>query len=159
VVNGRELVDLVFHASIGDALRSAERASFTAIGNFSLLRLVALAVVALGLEGSPLVSLALARTPLTLAAGLVVLGVALAAQVVSNRFNGRSSGNLALLPLAELLSSYSLIRCGVLGVVRGGIVWRGTFYPTPVLRAGRRVRHGLPDACRRRSRWRPRRPA
>ena len=27
VVNGRELVDLVFHASIGDATRSAERAS------------------------------------------------------------------------------------------------------------------------------------
>jgi hypothetical protein len=33
-----------------------------------------------------------------------------------------------------------VIRAGVLGAWRGGVVWRGTLYPNALLRAGRRVR-------------------
>jgi hypothetical protein len=138
VVNGRALVDLEFHSSVGDALRSSERATFTAVGNFSLARLVVMAAAVMGLELSPLLSLALARAPVTFAAGFAALAVAVAAQLAANRFNGRSSGNLVLLPLAELLSGYSMVRAGVLGTWRGGIRWRGTFYSSKQLKAGRR---------------------
>lgn len=138
VVNGREYLDVQFHSSVKDSLRSAERATYTAIGNFSILRLAAMALVVLALELSPLMSLALASAPAALIPGGFLLAIAVAAMVVSNRFNGRPSGNLVLFPVAELLVAYSMLRSGVLGTLRGGIVWRGTFYPNEQLKAGRR---------------------
>jgi energy-converting hydrogenase Eha subunit C len=138
VVNGRAMTDLQFHSSIGDSLRSAERATYTAIGNFSLLRLLALAVLALMLELSPIMVLAMARTPLSQALGLGLLASALVTMVVSNRWLDRSSWNLVFWPIAEFLVCYSQLRAGALGALRGGIIWRGTFYPNAVLKAGRR---------------------
>ncbi len=138
VVNGRAMADLQFHSSIGDSLRSAERATYTAIGNFSLLRLLVLAVLALVLELSPIVVLALADTTLSRALGLGLLATALVTMVASNRWLDRSSWNLVFWPIAELLVFYSQLRAGVLGTLRGGIIWRGTFYPNAVLKAGRR---------------------
>jgi hypothetical protein len=35
--------------------------------------------------------------------------------------------------------AYVIARATVLGVRRGGLVWRGTTYPTELLRAGQRV--------------------
>jgi hypothetical protein len=35
--------------------------------------------------------------------------------------------------------TYVIARATVLGVWRGGLVWRGTTYPTELLRGGRRV--------------------
>jgi glycosyltransferase involved in cell wall biosynthesis len=138
VVNGRALADLVFHRSIADSLISAERATYTAIGNFSLLRLTLLGTVALVLELSPLLALALARDPASLVAAVGLFAVALAAQVVSNRWHARSSWNLVFFPFAELVVFFSQVRSGVLGTLRGGIRWRGTFYANADLKAGRR---------------------
>jgi hypothetical protein len=46
---------------------------------------------------------------------------------------------LASLPLGDLLMAYVFARATLLGVRRGGLVWRGTTYPTALLRAGQRV--------------------
>jgi hypothetical protein len=46
---------------------------------------------------------------------------------------------LPSLPLGDLVMSYVVARATVLGVLRGGLVWRGTTYPTELLRGGRRV--------------------
>lgn len=138
VVNGCAMTELQFHSSLGDSLRSAERATYTAIGNFSMLRLMALSALVLALELSPLMALALAQTPLLQALGLGLLAMALAAMVVSNRWLDRRSWNLVFWPLAELLVCYSQLRAGALGALRGGIIWRGTFYPNEELKAGRR---------------------
>lgn len=138
VVNGRALVDLVFHPSIRDAFVSAERASYTAIGNFSLLRLAAFGVAGFALETTPLVALALAREPASLGAAALLLAVALAVQLLVNRWMRRGSWNLVLFPFTQLLMIYSVIRSGVVGTLRGGIRWRGTFYPNAELKAGRR---------------------
>ncbi len=138
VVNGAARVDLTFHPTLRDALVSAERATFTAIGNFSLVRLVALALASLALEGSALISLALAPNLLAAAGSCLVALLALATQLRSNRWQLRGSWNLVLLPFAELLMAYSQLRSGVLGTLRGGIQWRGTFYSNAELKAGRR---------------------
>jgi len=138
IVNGCAMTGLQFHSSLGDSLRSAERATYTAIGNFSMLRLIALSALVLLLELSPLMVLVLARTPWSQALGLGLLAMALAAMAVSNRWLDRRSWNLVFWPLAELVMCYSQLRAGVLGAWRGGIIWRGTFYPNAGLKAGRR---------------------
>jgi hypothetical protein len=43
-------------------------------------------------------------------------------------------------PLGTLLMAWFLLRAGYVGAKRGGIVWRGRFYPTALLRAGRTYR-------------------
>lgn len=138
VVNGRAAADLVFHRSLTDSLTSAERATYTAVGNFSLPRLALLSIAGLALELSPLAALALARDPVALGAGGVAAAVLGATMVLSNRWQARSSWNLVLLPVAELIACYSQLRSGVLGAWRGGIIWRGTFHPNAELKAGRR---------------------
>jgi hypothetical protein len=39
-------------------------------------------------------------------------------------------------PLSSLLFVYIMLRSMLLTVARGGVVWRGTFYPLEELRAG-----------------------
>jgi hypothetical protein len=46
---------------------------------------------------------------------------------------------LASLPLGDLLMAYVVARATVLGVRRGGLVWRDTTYPTSLLRDAQRV--------------------
>jgi glycosyltransferase involved in cell wall biosynthesis len=140
VLNGKGLVELQFHRSVGDSLRSAERATYTAIGNFSLARLAAIGLAAFLLELSPLWAMALSGTPLSFALSVILIHVAMLAMVACNRWLGRSSLNLMLLPVAEWIILYSQLRSGVLGALRGGILWRGTFYPNALLKAGRRFK-------------------
>lgn len=137
-VNGCARVSLTFHRSLKDSLVSAERATFTAIGNFSLVRLLGLSLAVLVLELSPLLALALATTRAVAFGALAATALAATTMVVSNRWSQRSLWHLLLTPLAELVIAYSQIRAGILGTVRGGISWRGSFYPTAQLKAGRR---------------------
>jgi hypothetical protein len=47
---------------------------------------------------------------------------------------------LVLLPFLGVLPlMWAIIRAGVLALIRGGVVWRGTFYPTAAVRAGGRL--------------------
>ena len=139
IVNGRGMTGLVFHRSLGDALRSAARGTYTAAGNFSLAKLVAMGVALPALELSPLAALAASRSPATIGASAVLLLVAVGAMLVANRWLARPAWHVLLEPLGALLSGYSCVRSGVLGKWRGGIVWRGNFYPEAALKAGKRV--------------------
>ena len=41
-------------------------------------------------------------------------------------------------PIGSTIASWITIRAGILGRMRGGIYWRGTFYSNAALRKGRR---------------------
>jgi len=63
------------------------------------------------------------------------VGVALAYRAAT--WNGRYRWIQAvLMPLGGVLFAYAILRSIVLGVTRGGIYWRGTFYPLDRLRRG-----------------------
>lgn len=61
-----------------------------------------------------------------------VLGVAAA------RRSGAPAKGAATGPLGPMLVWWMQVRAAVLERVRGGVVWRGTFYPTEQVRAGKR---------------------
>ncbi len=58
----------------------------------------------------------------------------------------------ALVPFLGVFPlTYALVRSAVLAVWRGGVMWRGTFYPTRILRAGMRLGLGGDSAKDRQS--------
>jgi hypothetical protein len=75
--------------------------------------------------------------PLLGAATLVVF--ATAAHILTRAFGAPLTSVLASLPLGDLLMAYVVARATVLGVRRGGLVWRDTTYPTSLLRDAQRV--------------------
>jgi Glycosyl transferase family 2 len=139
VLGSGGLLTVEWYPTLGAMVVGAEKASFS-LCNYSLPRAVISGFVLLMLELGPLIAL----LPLG-AAGLPFLGlaavlVAWACSLSINRWVG-----LPLLPAlfvfgGGLLQAWMIVRAGVLGAWRGGIIWRGTFYPLSVLREGRRVR-------------------
>lgn len=71
------------------------------------------------------------------ASGLLAFGVA--SVVIARAFHAPLGYVLLSLPLGDLVMAYIVARATVLGVRRGGLVWRGTTYPTELLRGGQRV--------------------
>jgi len=131
-----------WYRSLGEVARGAEKAYASASG-CSLGRALVLAGVSLALEVSPvlaLVPLAFDGTRLVGCGGIAVLAAFLVSVVVMTRW-GRAGVLPALIaPAVMVLGAVIFVRAGLLGWWRGGVLWRGTLYPSAALRAGRRVR-------------------
>jgi 2-keto-4-pentenoate hydratase len=65
--------------------------------------------------------------------------IALHYRMASRRFSGVSAWYALSWPVAAVLVLYAMMRSMVVTLARGGVVWRGTFYPLGELRrqAGR----------------------
>lgn len=139
VANGRGLVQVAFYTSLTDfahgtekALASSGRCSYVALFMFSfVLTVVNLAAVFLVIGPWPLG----VRLAGALAGVLDLLGAA-----VMNRAIGGRTLPALLAPIGGVLTAGLLLRSGWLALIRGGIVWRGTLYRIPELRAGMRYR-------------------
>ena len=64
----------------------------------------------------------------------------LAAQLIPSVWFGRPWWPALFTPVAAVVSIGLLLRAGWLTVWRGGVLWRGTLYPTETLRRGARLR-------------------
>ena len=60
--------------------------------------------------------------------------IALAHSYSSRHFTGISLLYVLTLPIGAALLIYALLRSMILTLVRGGVLWRGTFYPLDELR-------------------------
>ncbi|WP_257463066.1 glycosyltransferase [Archangium lipolyticum] len=134
VLNGRNGVSLEFYPSLGAFIRAIEKsgASFPfpalLLGNL-LLMVLECGFLAGVFSGRP---------------ALVLLGVGTWAlgSVMTRAFSvwsGFPRGPAPLAFLGVLPAAWAAIRSAVLALVRGGVMWRGTFYPTSVVRAGQRM--------------------
>ena len=137
---GRGMLDVLFYPDVRAMARGVERAGFTSIGHFSLSRIAAEVAGYWAMEFAPYVALAFWRTPALqfLGASLVVLSQATCISV--NRWVGARALPAIAQPLGAAMNGILMLRAGVLGASRGGVWWRGTFYPTSLLRKGRRAR-------------------
>jgi hypothetical protein len=134
VLNGRGGVSLEFYPSLGAFIRAIEKsgASFPFLGillGHVLLTLLECGFLAGVFSGRP---------------ALVLLGVgtwALSAVTTwaFSTWSGFARRTAPLAFLGVLPAAFASIRAAVLTLVRGGVMWRGTFYPTAVVRAGQRM--------------------
>jgi len=142
VVAAFDSLGLAWYHSLGEAMRGAEK-GFSAVCQFSALRAVVLGVAMLILETSPAVCPLFLLWPGTRWAGCAGIAVALAL-VVSTTGLARWAGARVLPgllgPAAAVVNAVAFIRAGIVGRRRGGVLWRGTLYPTAALREGNRVR-------------------
>jgi hypothetical protein len=70
------------------------------------------------------------RSACLLTLGMFILGH----RYSSRHFTGIPMAYLLTLPIGTALLVYSLLRSMVLTLTRGGVMWRGTFYPLKDLR-------------------------
>ncbi len=140
VVNARDFVSLRWYGSLGAMARGLEKNFFAILGRYRMSLLVALCALMTFFLVGPVVGLAWAPQPWVRAVCATSLGAGLCTQMVLNRWLGRSVLRGVLSPVGALVLIVMALRGGVLAVRRGGVVWRGTLYPTAVLRAGMRLR-------------------
>lgn len=137
VLNGRAEVSLEFYPSYRALTRALEKNG----ASIPLPVLLAGNLLLVVLEVGLLAGLLSGATPLVLlGAGAWAVGCAVALGLA--RWLGLPRGPVPLPFLGALPLVWAMLRSGVLALVRGGVVWRDTFYPTSVVRAGLRINMG-----------------
>lgn len=140
VAMGRGLVSVEWYTSLREAIRGLEKNAFAGM-EYNLGTAFASVVGILAIMVWPYVALFLTEGwTLALYAGSILLQLAL--YVLTNGADAPRMYQLALAyPVAALLFAYAIARATCLTLRRGGIAWRGTFYPLALLRS----QSGLPD--------------
>lgn len=131
---------LDWYPSVRGMIEGLEKNIFGATCRFSYLRLVLLTLFSLAILLGPVVAL---LQPVLLWPRLLAVAAAAACAYAAFHFRSRTGRRwwpMFLAPAAGLILLYTVIRSGWKCWRRGGIQWRGTFYPVEELRAGQRVR-------------------
>lgn len=137
---GRGQVIHPSYPTLPDAVRGLEKNGFAQGARFSGWRGLAMVLLALIGAFGPFAAFLPVGVPWLWVVGAIgLLAFTAAAIVLARTFGGPIAYALGSLPLGDLLMAYVVARATVLGLRRGGLVWRGTTYPSDLLRAGRRV--------------------
>ncbi len=146
LASGTDMVSVEWYGSVSALARGLEKNSFVMLG-CRLWQAVVVVLVLVWFEVAPWVALSWAGEgavlgPLSADGLRLVGGLALIVAACTN-LGLAASGKLR--PLAALASPvgtailcWILLRAAVIGTRQGGVRWRGTFYPSEALRAGRR---------------------
>ncbi len=138
VVNGRGLVTLTYHRSLGEMARSSEKAA--ALFDYRLWPALCWTASLTALELGPFLSAVLAPSPLARGLGLLGGALLLGSTAWMSRFAGQRLLPAFLSPLGVVVNAVLLLRAALLARARGGLLWRSTLYRPEELRPGRRVR-------------------
>lgn len=138
LVDGSDLVWLYWYRSLGEMARGTEKA-FAAVSDGRLGRLLFFSAAITLAELAPIAALLPLGVPGLWPAGLAMLASLVLMVTLATRRTGRPLLPGLAWPVGLAVCVGLLVRSAWLGWRRGGIVWRDTFYPTEVLRTGRRV--------------------
>lgn len=130
VMNGLGHVGVRMYESLSEAMTAVERPTYTALGNSSVVRLFVAGLMILWLELSPYLAFVPVSVPYNIYAGVVMVAISMATSLLVNRWFGRQIWPVFFNALGAVLVAVMIWRSGLLGAMRGGVYWRGTFYPT-----------------------------
>lgn len=133
-----DLVGLRWYPTLADMARGTEK-GFASVAGCRALRMAFAGAAYAALELAPWVALAPWGVPWLWTAGLAMLGMWLAGEILLHRWAQRRFWPVLLEPVGTLVGVALFFRTAWLGLVRGGVVWRGTLYPSRALREGKRV--------------------
>lgn len=121
-------------ASVGGIIKALEKNIFAGLG-YSVPRLVAGTILMLVMYGAPVMALFYLPNPAAIAAvaGPVVFCLAALVPVI---VSGYSPLAALLMPVGHLVILVAMWNSALTTLRQGGIRWRDTFYPLPLLRAG-----------------------
>ncbi|KPJ73460.1 hypothetical protein AMJ52_03710 [candidate division TA06 bacterium DG_78] len=139
LVNGCKFVSVYFYHTVREMAIGAERATFTVFGNFSAVRLISGAVISIFIELSPFLALFISGIPYIRYIGVATITIALIISTLVSIWTDRPIFPSLLLPMSVPIINGIAIRAAILGAIRKGIQWRGTFYSTEVLKKGKRL--------------------
>jgi glycosyltransferase involved in cell wall biosynthesis len=131
-------VSVDWYGSIPAMIRGLEKNFFGAVARYSAVRAAAVVLASVLFVVGPAVGLAAGPPWVRLLAGLAIAAHVLGAVFLRARFS-RPLLPFLLMPAGALILAYALARSAWLCLRRGGIDWRGTFYPLEALRRGRRI--------------------
>jgi hypothetical protein len=86
------------------------------------------------LELAPFFALFVSGLPVVQTIGIVLSGIIIVTSLIVNIYLGIRWWTAFFLPIAIAIMFVCMVRAALLGYKRGGIIWRGTFYPTERLR-------------------------
>lgn len=134
VLNGRGHVTVCFYRTLREMAIGSERALFTMFGKFCALRLTAFALLLLVFETGLFITLFFFGSPRVQMTGCGGAAVGFATSLMVNVYLGRPWWHAFFVPVANVIMYVCTVRAAFLGAKRGGIVWRGTFYSSELLR-------------------------
>ena len=138
VLSGRGQVGVQLVRSLPEAVRSSEKG--ITVHRFSLWRPVVVGIVLLLLELSPYLAWIPSGSVVPPVIGSLALAAGLASSLLIARFMGNPILPAVLHSLGALLMIGAMVKSGVAAARRGGLVWRGTFYPKDKLLEAQRLR-------------------
>jgi glycosyltransferase involved in cell wall biosynthesis len=138
LADGSDLLWLYWYRSLDEMARGTEKA-FAAVADARLGLILGFCLIIVLLELAPLAALLPLGVMRLWPAGAAMLAALVLMIGLGKRRAGRPLLPGLLWPIGLVLNVGFLLRSAWLGWRRGGIVWRDTFYPTPMLREGKRV--------------------
>jgi glycosyltransferase involved in cell wall biosynthesis len=138
MINGRGCVGVQWYPTFKEMAVGIGRALFVGIPNFSLTGLVLLSCFTFTLDMIPFVILIPMGIPYLPIAGLIIVLIAFSTSILTARFINLPLIPALFLPLGNIIVFFIALIIGTMTSIRGGIVWRGTFYSNKRLKEGRR---------------------
>jgi hypothetical protein len=132
-VIGVGLVSVEWYRTLGELARGLEKNSFAAV-NYRLSSVILMTLAILALAGGPVALAFLAQGWPGWALNGASIGLLLAMYVQQAKLQRIRAWTLVLFPLSLAIMLWILWRAALKTLLRGGIHWRGTFYPLSELR-------------------------
>ena len=136
VVIGRKMIGLTWYHSFPELLEGLGRLAFAGLGSYSGKRLALAASIPFFLDMLPYIAFFISDSITVKAISLATIFLSIIVINLLNIYLRRPLLPTIFPPLNHLLAYFICLHSAITNGIRGGIIWRGTFYPSSELKKG-----------------------